>query len=96
MRIDFEFYANLRDAVGEKTASHDVEDGATLADGLRAVTDEYEGLQSLLFRSDGTVRRNVTVAVNGDPILDSDPEDIELSGDDTVVLSPGVSGGVER
>jgi molybdopterin synthase sulfur carrier subunit len=94
MRVEFEFYATLRDAVGEKTVARELEAGTSVEAALRAVTAEYDGLESLVFRSNGAVRPNVTVAVNGQPMNQKDPADIELSDGDTVVLSPGVAGGI--
>jgi molybdopterin synthase sulfur carrier subunit len=94
MRVEFEFYATLRDAVGEKTVVRDLEAGTSVETALHAVAGEYDGLESLVFRANGAVRPNVTVAVNGQPMNQTDPADIELSDGDTVVLSPGVSGGM--
>jgi MoaD family protein len=94
MRVEFEFYATLRDAVGEKAVVRDLEAGTSVETALHAVADGYDGLESLVFRANGAVRPNVTVAVNGQPMNQTDPADIELSDGDTVVLSPGVSGGM--
>lgn len=92
MRVEFEFYGTLREAVGEKTLSREVESGTTALEATRAVADEYERVESLLFRSSGEVRPNVTVSVNGDPILDEN-DDVALAAGDELVLAPGVSGG---
>ena len=92
MRVEFEFYGTLRDAVGEKTLVREVERGTTGLEATRAVADEYEAVASLLFRSNGEVRPNVTVSVNGDPILGAD-DDVQLEDGDEVMLAPGVSGG---
>lgn len=94
MRVEFEFYGTLRDAVGEKTVVREVEAGTTGLAATRAVADEYETVGSLLFRSNGEVRPNVTVSVNGDPILDED-DDVTLEDGDEIVLAPGVSGGAD-
>lgn len=95
MRVEFEFYATLRDAVGEKTVVRELEAGTSVETALHAVAEEYNGLESLVFRANGAVRPNVTVAVNGEPMNRTDPADIELADGDTVVLSPGVSGGTK-
>ena len=92
MRVEFEFYGTLREAVGEKTVAREVESGTTALEATRAVADEYEPVESLLFRSNGEVRPNVTVSVNGDPILD-ESDDVTLADGDELVLAPGVSGG---
>jgi molybdopterin synthase sulfur carrier subunit len=93
MRVEFEFYGTLRDAVGQKTVVREVEEGTTGLEATRAVADEYETVESLLFRSNGEVRPNVTVSVNGDPILDAD-DDVTLEDGDELVLAPGIAGGV--
>lgn len=92
MRVEFEFYGTLREAVGEKTVSREVEPGTTALEATRAVADEHETVGSLLFRSNGEVRPNVTVSVNGDPVLD-ERDDATLEEGDELVLAPGVSGG---
>ena len=92
MRVEFEFYGTLRDAVGEKTVVREVEPGTTGLAATRDVADEYERVESLLFRSNGEVRPNVTVSVNGDPIL-GEGDDVALEDGDELVLAPGVSGG---
>ena len=92
MRVEFEFYGTLRDAVGEKTVVREFDAGTTGLAAVRAVADEYESVESLLFRSNGEVRPNVTVSVNGDPVLD-ESDDVTLEAGDELVLAPGVSGG---
>ncbi|MCY4732381.1 MoaD/ThiS family protein [Natronomonas gomsonensis] len=92
MQLEFEFYATLRDAVGEKSVIRTVPDGTTVVEALRAVADDYDGLQSLLFRENGALRTHITVARNDQPLLE-DRDDVVLSDGDTLVLSPGVSGG---
>ncbi|MFT4884205.1 MAG: MoaD family protein [Natronomonas sp.] len=93
MRVEFEFYATLRDAVGEKTVVRELKTGTQIETALHAVADDYDGLEPLLFRANGAVRPNVTVAVNGQPMNGADPAGINLADGDTVVLSPGVAGG---
>lgn len=92
MRVEFEFYGTLRDAVGGKTVVRELEDGTTVTKAVRALTDEYEGLESLLLRSNGELRPNVSVSIGGDPAFDRD-EDAALSAEETVTLAPGVAGG---
>lgn len=92
MQLEFEFYATLRDAVGEKSVVRTVPDGTTIVEAVRVVADDYDGLRSLLFRENGALRSHITVARNGEPLLE-DRDDVVLSDGDTLVLSPGVSGG---
>ena len=92
MRVEFQFYATLREAVGDKRIGREVDEGATVREALEGITDEFDGLDALLFRADGEVRPHVTVALNGDPIV-GDPAEVTLSPHDTLVITPGVSGG---
>lgn len=93
MRVEFEFHATFRDAVGERTGSVDVEAGTTVNAAVRAVAAKYDDLEPLVVRSDGTVRPNVAVAVEGDPMT-GESNAATLSEGDTVILAPGVAGGV--
>lgn len=95
MQVELRFYATLRDAVGEKSVTREFEDGTDVGAALRAIAAEYEGLSSLLFDGDGDLRPHVTVALDGDPLRE-DRGDVPLSDGDTLVLSPGVSGGSGR
>lgn len=92
MQIQLEFYAALRDAVGETSTSETVPEGTTISETLRTVSKQYESLDSLLFRENGSLRSHVTIALNGEPLFEG-REDVTLSDGDTLVLSPGVSGG---
>ncbi len=92
MRVEFQFYATLREAVGDKRIVREVDEGATVQEALEGITGEFDGLDALLFRADGGIRPHITVALNGDPIV-GDPAEVTLSADDTLVLTPGVSGG---
>lgn len=92
MQVELQFYATLRDAVGEKSVTLEFADGTDVGEALRVTVGEYEGLESLLFDGDGDLRSHVTVALDGDPIRE-DRSDVTLSDGDTLVLSPGVSGG---
>jgi molybdopterin converting factor small subunit len=92
MCVEFQFYATLRDAVGQRTVRRELPEETTLPAAVRAVADDHEGLASLLFGDDGDLRSHVTVAVNGDPVLEN-RERTTVADGDTLVLSPGVSGG---
>lgn len=92
MRIELEFYATLRDAVDEQTTVVDVDEATTVGNALQSFTTDNEKLQSLLFRSNGDLRTHVTISLNSEPLFD-DRADVTLTDGDTLVLSPGVSGG---
>ncbi|MFC5973057.1 ubiquitin-like small modifier protein 1 [Halomarina salina] len=87
--VDFEFYATLRDAVGERTLTRDVESGTTVAESLRTLGEEFPSLRSLLFDGDGRLRPHVSVLVDGERV----EGDRRLSGGETVGAAPAVAGG---
>ncbi|WP_276257599.1 ubiquitin-like small modifier protein 1 [Haloglomus litoreum] len=91
--VTFEFYATVRDAVGEKTLPWSVEAGTTVNDALRAVATDHPDLHSLLFTSEGRLRPHINVSRNEVPIRDLDGADTELAPDDRVTVAPSVSGG---
>ena len=92
MDIELEFHATLRDAVGEKTSSVALEEGATVESVLRHAADEHGGLGPLLFRNNGELRPHLTIARNDEPLFD-DRQSVILADGDRLVLSPGVAGG---
>jgi len=93
MVITFEFYGTLRDAAGAKTAVRDFERGTTIGEAMAALGDDYPDLGPLLLRSDGRVRPNVTVAIDGDAVPDDDREGRSLADGETLVPAPGIAGG---
>jgi molybdopterin synthase sulfur carrier subunit len=93
MDVEFVSYATVRDAIGTKSVTRDLPEGTTVEDALRDLAVEYEGLDSLLFTSDGEIRPHVNVLVNDENIRDRDGQATTLSAGDTVGLAPGVAGG---
>lgn len=95
MKITFEFHGTLRDAAGAKTVGREFDPEATVGDAVAALADEYRDLGPLLFRSNGRIRPNVTVAVDGETVPDGDREGRVLTDGETVMLAPGIAGGRE-
>jgi molybdopterin synthase sulfur carrier subunit len=89
VEVEFEFYATLRDAVGERTVTRTVPAGATVAESLRRVGDSHPSLTPLLFDGDGRLRPNVSVLVDGERV----DGDRTLAGGETVGAAPAVAGG---
>jgi molybdopterin synthase sulfur carrier subunit len=93
MHVDCEFYATVRDAVGERRLTRTFDDGATVAAALEALAEEFDALGPLLFDGGGRVRPNVNVLVDGVPIHEGDGVDTVLADGDTLIVAPGVAGG---
>lgn len=95
MRIEFESYATVREAVGRRTVTMDVPDGATLGEALWAFAAEHDGVEPLVFDSDGEFRRNVNVLHNDANVRRGEGAATDLSAGDTVTLAPGIAGGAD-
>lgn len=93
MRVDFEFYATLRDAVGRRRLTREVPEGTTVGDALSAVAEEFPDLRALLFDAEGRIRPHVNVLRNDEPVHALSGADTPLSAGDTVGATPGVAGG---
>ncbi|WP_254534906.1 ubiquitin-like small modifier protein 1 [Halomarina litorea] len=96
MRVDFEFYATLRECVGERHIVRDMPEGATVGEALSSVADEFPNLHGLLFDAEGRLRPHINVLRNDEPLHTLDGADTSLSTGDTVGATPGVAGGAGR
>ena len=93
MQVEFEFYATIRDAVGEQAETRAVDDGATVSDALAAVVEAHPEVKPLVYDDVGRVRPNINVLVDGTNIRDAEGPETPLSADSTVGVVPGVAGG---
>ncbi|MFC6835570.1 ubiquitin-like small modifier protein 1 [Halomarina ordinaria] len=93
MRVQFEFYGTLRDAVGERQFAREVPDDATVTAALRAVATDHESLAPLVFDGEGRLRPHVNVLVNGESVRARAGGATPLAADDTVGAAPAVAGG---
>lgn len=91
MEIEMRFFANFRDAVGQKTIGRDVEEGATVGDVLGAVSAEYGEME--LFEESGELREFLSVMKNGRDVTYLDGLETTLEAGDTISVFPPVAGG---
>lgn len=84
------FFANFRDAVGQKTIVWEFE-GATVGDLLRDLAGEYPEMD--LFEDDGGLRDVLTVVKDGKDITHQEGLDTPLEDGDTISVFPPVAGG---
>ncbi len=91
MEVTLRFFANFRDAVGQKTISREYEDVSTVGDALRAVADEYPELD--LFEDEESLREFLTVMKDGRDVAHLDGLETDLDDGDTVSVFPPVAGG---
>lgn len=93
MQLHFKFFANYRDAVGQKYLDRSYDDDSlTAGEMLADLETEYEGLSGSLLEN-GDVRTAVNVLVNGRDVAHIDGTDTVLEDGDTVSIFPPVAGG---
>lgn len=90
MQLTCKFFANFREAVGQKVLESEFEDGSTVGEVLAALEAEYEGLDLL---RDGDLRPQINVLKNGREVLHMDGIGTDLADGDTLSIFPPVAGG---
>lgn len=95
MEVNCVFFGPMRDAVGRKSLSVELDEGATVADALDALLASYEGLEPHLGADEGGERvgRNLNVTVDRRNIRQLDGTDTTLEAGSTLRLAPAVVGG---
>ncbi|MFB6178327.1 MAG: ubiquitin-like small modifier protein 1 [Halorientalis sp.] len=93
MHVTYVCYGTIRDAVGQKTVTRAVEDDATVADAVSSLGQEFTDLGPLVFDSAGTLRANINVVVDEEPIHQLDGMATPLKEGATVAILPSVAGG---
>lgn len=91
MKLELRFFANYREAVGQKTVEGEYPDDYDVGDLLRGLEDEYD-LEGELVEG-GQVRAQVNILLNGRNVLHEDGLDTPLEDGDTVSVFPPVAGG---
>ncbi len=90
MQLSLKFFANFREAVGQKTVDHELPDGATVGEVLAELEAEYPDLDLL---EDGELRPQINVLRNGRGVIHMDGVETVLEDGDTLSIFPPVAGG---
>lgn len=90
MKLSLKFFANFREAVGEKTITREFPDGATAGEVLVALEEEFPELDLI---EDGDLRPQINVLRNGRGVVHMDGVETILEADDTLSIFPPVAGG---
>jgi sulfur-carrier protein len=93
MEIDLRYFATVREAVGERTATREFPLGTTVREVLAALETDYPELEGRLLTDDGTIARTVTVLRNGTNVTHHEDGATELTDGDTLSITPPVTGG---
>lgn len=90
MQLTLKFFANFREAVGQKIVEREFADDVTVGDVLAALEADYEGLDLI---EDGDLRPQINVLKNGREVLHMEGIDTALEDEDTLSIFPPVAGG---
>lgn len=90
MKLELRFFANFREAVGQKTIRREFDDGANVGAVLSALESEFEDLDLL---TDGEIREYINVLKNGREVLHLEGTETALEDGDTLSIFPPVAGG---
>ncbi len=93
MRVDCTFFGPLREPVGEKTVVRELPEGATVADLVDRLVEEFDGLAPHLVAEDGGVPANSNVTIDGRNVRQLDGMDSRLEDGATVRFATSVVGG---
>ena len=88
------FYATLRDVVGQKTVDIDIPENATVRQLVDTVVERYPLLRDKLLNQEDNLWGHVHVFINGRdaPFLDDKMKTV-IKSDDSISIFPAVGGG---
>jgi sulfur-carrier protein len=88
------FYATLREIVGQKTIEIDIPSASTIGYLVQQMVQQFPNLGPALIDADGQLRRHVHVFVNGRdvPFLEKQMDTV-LAAEDVISVFPAVGGG---
>ncbi|RBI64106.1 ubiquitin-like small modifier protein 1 [halophilic archaeon] len=89
MDLTLRFFANFREAVGQKTLEREYPDDATVGDVLESLVEEYD----LDLFEDGEMRDQLSIMKNGTDVVHIEGPETSLSDGDTLSVFPPVAGG---
>ena len=92
MEVELRFFATVREAVGKRTTTRTVEQGATVRDVLAGLEADYPSLDGTLLE-DGEVAGGITVLHNGTNVTNQTGSATELADGDALSITLPVTGG---
>jgi MoaD family protein len=95
MKVEVEFFANLRDIVGGSKRVEKVSEGCTILDLLKILSERYgKEFRDFIFDHAGEVHPFVTIMINEKEYMKSTTGfDVELKEGDKVAILLPVAGG---
>lgn len=92
MQVELKFFATFREAVGSKTVTREYDGDATVADVLRSLEAEFDGLSGRLLENGG-LKPQINVLKNGREVLHMEGPETGVDDGDTLSVFPPVAGG---
>ncbi|MFC6941752.1 ubiquitin-like small modifier protein 1 [Salinirubellus sp. GCM10025818] len=96
MNVELRCFGPVREAVGTKSATRELPEGATVADLLSELVEDAPDLDGQLLDETGEVSGSINVTVDGDNVRQLDGAATALSDGDVVRIAPPVVGGGGR
>ncbi len=93
MQITVNLLASLRKLAGDRAITLSLDSGATVADLLRAISDEYPALGARIIDGDGQLTGAVQIIINGRNVIWTDGLATILEPEHNITLIPPVAGG---
>ncbi|WP_435333870.1 ubiquitin-like small modifier protein 1 [Haloarchaeobius sp. TZWWS8] len=92
MNLQLRFFANFREAVGQKTIEREFDGEVTVAHVLTALEEEFDGLDGELLDGE-EIRPQLSVLKNGRDVTHMNGTGTALEDGDTLSVFPPVAGG---
>jgi molybdopterin synthase sulfur carrier subunit len=92
MAVELRFFATIREAVGQRRMTRELESDASVRHILAALEDEYPALDGRLLDEESAIA-NVTVLHNGTNVTHFEGGATEVADGDTLSITLPVTGG---
>ena len=92
MKITTKYYAFIRERLGRSTEEFELQEGSTIADFLKLLSERHGGNLVGVFEG-AVLRRGFVVALNGENVEQARWGSTRLKDGDVVVVLPPIAGG---
>lgn len=93
MLVECNFFGPLRENVGTKTIERELPEGATVADLVDELADEFDEFAPRVVDESGAIRDSINVTVDGRNVRQLEGVETPLEDGTTVRFAPSVVGG---
>lgn len=93
MEIELRFFAMVREAIGERTLTWEIDEESTVRNVLAMLEDQYPALEGTLLDEENAIAGSVTVMRNGTNVTHFEGAGTELTDGDRLSITPPVTGG---